>query len=205
MFQGRLEFWQPPGVFTGWAYDEACPALPLPVAVLGPTGAELASGIAHLCREDLVAQRRGAGWCGFRLRAQAPLSPGDSGPLYLVATKARRVIHDLDAPIPVAAAGPPASGLEDAFALEALWQLEACGDLLEAFVRERGAEVFVRRAHIYALGRFAEAAEAERGARALETATTTPLALLLALARRGEAEASLRPLAAPNSSAFPFV
>ena len=205
MFQGRLESWQPPGVFTGWAYEEAQPARPLPVAVLGRNGVELASGLAHLCREDLVAQRRGAGWCGFRLRAQARLSSEDPGPFYLVAAQAHRVIHGLDAPITVVAAGPPASGLEDAFALEALWQLEACGDMLEAFVRARGAEVFVRRAHIYALGRFAEAAEAERGARALEAATTTPLDLLLALARRGEAEASLRPLAAPNSPAFPFV
>ena len=205
MFQGQLEYGHPPGVFGGWAFETAFPARPLALAILGPGGGELASGLAHLCREDLVARRRATGWCAFRLLSPTELAADAPGPFYLVAAQAHRVIHSLERLGPSRAEGPAISGLKDALALEAPWQLDACGEILDDFVRRRGAELFVRRAHIYALGRFAEVAEVERGRRALDSAASTPLEILLALTSSGEAAANRRPLAAPNAPAFPFV
>ena len=142
-------------------------------------------------------------------RAQQPASPLRNTPFELVDKRSDRRIHRAEE-IRYAADREAGPGVDedaarlDPFVLTRLAQLQGCADLFEAFIRARELNAFIRVAFIYMLGRPADPEGVVIYAKMIEEGALFPFELLELLADSGEYKSDPRPLAAPNSPAFPF-
>ena len=209
MLAGRIDSVTSSGFVEGWAFDSAAPAQPLAVAVLDRDGAEVAAGLAHRYREDLVAAQCGIGWCAFQLRVAVSVSRLRQSAVTLVGHACRSEIHRAD----------PAAYLENSEALlaeladltrsdptviGAIEQLRGCEAMFGEFVRQRGLEAFLGTAYAYVLGRPANGSGRALYRRLLCDGLMTPYTLLRALHDSDEFRSRPRLLSAPNTAAFPF-
>lgn len=209
MLRGHLDNATSFGYIEGWACDSADPTKALDVGVIW-NDTEVASGLAHRFREDLMSADFGIGWCAFRLRLDVSLDDIQSGPVSLLArpsgteiftVKEIAVIVDGEEPI----ATLDALTASDPTIIGGIWQLRRCEQLMMQFIRRHGVESFLDAAYAYVLGHPADPSGRVKYARCIRQGTLTPVGILEALGDSDEYRASLRQLAAPNAPGFPFV
>jgi hypothetical protein len=209
MIRGYIDALTSLGFVEGWAYDTEAPAKALAVSVrLGED--EIAWGLAHRFRPDLLDASYGLGWCAFRLRLAVPVEDVASGPVQLLERTAGTEICSLATlailqdPAAVAAAPQDLRAIADPTVLEGMWQLKKCDFLFAEFIARQGIESFLSVAYAYVLGRPVDEAGLNLYTKCLRQATLSPLDILKELERSAEFRDAPRPLAAPNSYCFPF-
>jgi hypothetical protein len=209
MLAGHIDGVTSSGFVEGWAFDSDAPAEPLAVAILDRDGEEVAWGLAHRYREDLMAAHCGIGWCAFQLRAAVSISRLRKSPVTLVDHASRTEIHRAD-PAPYAEDGEALLAdiadvtRSDPTVVNSVEQLRGCDKLFDRFVRQRGVEAFVRSAYVYVLGRPADAAGRALYGRLLRNGPMTPYGMLRTLYDSDEFRSRPRLPSAPNTPAFPF-
>ena len=208
MLRGHLDSITSLGYVEGWAFDPEKPSSPLEVAVLWD-GVEVAWGLAHRYRQDLMLAGIGLGWCALRLRLDVPIEQAQKGIVRLVERSSGADIY-VTQDLPVIPDGAtPVDSIEalkaaDPTVIGALSQLRQCDPLLTDFIRVKGVDAFLNTAYAYVLGRPADEAGRANYSRAIRVAALTPAGVLEALGDSDEYRNAARPLAAPNSPAFPF-
>jgi len=208
MLRGHLDNVTSYGYIEGWACDTDEPTRALEVSVVW-NDTEVALGLAHRFRDDLLGADFGIGWCAFRLRLNVSLEQIQTAPVRLLAkdsgqelaVKQIAVIDDGEQPLAsleaVAGADPTVIG--------GIWQLRKCEPLMMQFIRRHGVESFLDAAYSYVLGRPADPTGRAQYTRCIRQATVTPVGVLEALASSDEYRTGSRQLAAPNAPGFPFV
>jgi hypothetical protein len=210
MIRGYIDALTSLGFVEGWAYDTDAPATPLAVSVrLGEE--EIAWGLAHRFRPDLLDASYGLGWCAFRLRLAVPVEEVAQGPVRLLerisgteicALPTLAIIQD---PASAATASQDLLAIADPTVLEGVWQLKKCEFLFAEFIARRGIESFLSVTYAYVLGRPVDEAGLTLYTKCLRQATLSPLDILKELEKSAEFRDAPRPLAAPNSYCFPFI
>jgi hypothetical protein len=209
MLTGYIDAVTSSGFVEGWAYDSEAPTQPLTVSVQDREGAEVAWGLAHRYREDLVAAHCGIGWCAFQLRVAGSVSRLRKSSVVLLDHASRSEIHRVE-PAPYAETGEALLAdiadlaHSDPTVINHIEQLRGCEELFGQFIRRQGVDVFVRSAYVYVLGRPVDAAGRARYGRLLRTGGMTPYNLLRTLYDSDEFRSRSRLLHAPNTPAFPF-
>jgi hypothetical protein len=208
MLHGHLDAVISLGFIEGWAYDSEHLTQAVEVSVLSGD-AEVAWGLAHRFREDLMLAGCGLGWCAFRLRLDAARDLVQGAVLRLLERRSGREIHRSEAIALKEDGETPLETLEeltlaDPTIIQGIWQLKRCEPLLMQFIRRQGVESFLSTAYAYVLGRPADANGIALYTRHIRHATLGPVGILEALANSEEFRASSRLLAAPNSPSFPF-
>jgi len=208
MLRGHLDSITSLSFIEGWAFDTDKPATALEVSVLWD-GVEVAWGLAHRFREDLMLAGLALGWCAFRLRLEIPIEQAQTGSLRLLerssstelfVTKGLPYIPDAETALDTIEAVKAA----DPTVIRELSQLRQCDALLTEFIRVQGMDAFLNAAYAYILGRPADDAGRNNYSRAIRTAALSPVRVLQALGDSQEFRESGRMLAAPNTPAFPF-
>ena len=208
MLLGHLDNATTCGYIEGWACDSADPTRTLEVGVSW-NDTEVAWGLAHRFRKDLMNADYGLGWCAFRLRLGVSLAEIQSGPVSLhrrgsgekiFTVKQIAVIDDGEKPM----ASLDRIARTDPTVIGGIWQLRQCEQLMMQFIRRQGVESFLDAAYAYVLGRAADPAGRAEYARCIRQATLTPLGLLEALGDSDEYRSSCRRLPAPNAPGFPL-
>ena len=209
MLKGYLDSYTTAGYFEGWAIDTDRPTDVIAVSVVHE-GQELAWGLAHRFRRDLMEAQCGTGWCAFRARAEPPLETLPEGFFRLFARHDRSLLHtaeslrvmpDTEEPIDTV----DAVSAVDPTILGGVWQLRGCEHVMAAFIRKHGVDAYVRAAYVYVLGRPADEGGRARYARCIRQATLTPVGVLEVLADSDEFRGRTRQLIAPNCPGFPFL
>jgi hypothetical protein len=208
MLRGHLDSITSLGFIEGWAFDPDNPAKPLEVSVLWD-GVEVAWGLAHRFRQDLMLAGLGLGWCALRLRLEVPIEQAQKGVVRLLerrtssdifVTQDLQVVPDGETPMDSIEALKAA----DPTVISALSQLRQCDPLLVEFIRVQGVDAFLNAAYPYVLGRPADDAGRASYSRAIRMASLSPVGVLETLGESEEFRKSSRLLAAPNSPEFPF-
>lgn len=207
--RGYLDSLTSSGYFEGWAYDPKTPLLALPVAVL-LDGVEIAAGLAHRFRKDLMESNCGTGWCAFRLRVECDVGPLPHSTLILTEKVSHTELHVNQSIACIADIDMPVSTVDqvcsyDPTIIDGVWQLRGCEKLIMAYIRKHGVDQFVRMAYVYVLGRPADDGGLAQYGKAIRQATLTPVGVLEALADSDEYRSQVRELTAPNALGFPFV
>jgi hypothetical protein len=209
MLAGHIDSLTSTGFVEGWAFDSDAPAQPLMVAVLDRDGEEVAWGLAHRYREDLMAAHCGIGWCAFQLRVAVSVSRLRKSAIVLLEHGTRAEIHRVDPATYLETGEPLLNAIAeltraDPTVISSIDQLRGCETLFARFVRQRGVEAFVRTAYVYVLGRPADAAGRTQYGRLLRGGGLSPYNLLRTLYDSDEFRSRPRLLSAPNVAAFPF-
>jgi len=196
------------GYVEGWAYDTDEPAKTLEVALLlGNT--EVAWGLAHRFRADLMEAAFGVGWCAFRLRLGVFIEQFIKGPVRLIERPSATEIcvsanilqvEDVEALAP----SIESLALADPTVLAGIWQLKRCEPLFMDFIARRGIDAFLSIAYAYVLGRPIDGEALSHYTRAIRQATLSPFAILEILEKSDEFQARPKAMAAPSSEVFPF-
>jgi hypothetical protein len=208
MLRGHLDSITSLGYIEGWAFDPMKPASPLEVSILWD-GVEIAFGLAHRFREDLMWAGLGLGWCALRLRIEIPIEQAQKGVVRLLE---RRSSADIFVATDLAVISDGETSIEsidamteaDPTVIQGLWQLRKCEQLLTEFIRLQGVEAFLDAAYAYVLGRAADDAGRALYTRAIRQGSLSAVGVLEALGESDEFRSAVRRLAAPNSPAFPF-
>lgn len=209
MLAGHIDSVTSSGYIEGWAFDRAAPARPLLVAVRDDGGEEVAWGLAHRYREDLVTAQCGIGWCAFQLRAAVSVARLRRCAVVLACRATGQQIHRADPAAYLENSEPLLNGIaalteSDPTLLSAVEQLRGCEAMFAAFVKEHGVDAFVRAAYLYVLARPYDASGRALYGRLLHNGLMTPYNLLRALYDSDEFRSRPRLLSAPNTAAFPF-
>lgn len=209
MLLGHLDAVNSAGTIEGWAYDSALPAEPLLVAIADDTGEEIACGLAHHYRQDLVEAGCGIGWCYFRLRAKGLVSRLRNTPVRLSAKQTGTVILRLERLPYTMELEDTLSSIEkvansDPSVCNSVDQLAGCDEIFNSFIESRGVEEFVRKAHVYIFGHGVKIEDLSLYCRLMRQQMLTPFALLLMLAKNAELQSNPRNLVAPIMDNFPF-
>jgi hypothetical protein len=209
MLRGHLDAIVSTGFLRGWAFDTAAPCAPLTVSILADEAREIAWGIAHGYREDLVRAGCATGWCAFELRLDEWPVRRPWSALSLIRRSDRSVITQTRALRLVETADKHVDTLEELIAedpthIKSLAQLRGCKKLFDDFIASRGTEAFVRAAYVYLLARPADASGLKSYATHLKAKKVTPYELLLTIADSEEYRARPRRHSAPSVAAFPF-
>ncbi|MGO9990994.1 MAG: DUF4214 domain-containing protein [Steroidobacteraceae bacterium] len=197
------------GCVDGWAYDTEVPFRPLIVSIVADKNREIAWGVAHGYREDLVDAGCSTGWCAFRLRLDQWPANVPWRALTVVDRATGRSILELDSLPYVVAKEMHIQTIPDLVAadptmIQSLQQLRGCGGLFSAFIVAHGIDAFVRTAYIYLLSRSADASGLKSYRNHLRAKNVTPYELLLAIADSDEYRSRPRQHVAPIVGAFPF-
>ncbi len=209
MLRGHLDAVSSAGYVEGWAYDTEAPCRPLTVTIVDDGNREIAWGVAHAHREDLVDAGCGTGWCAFRLRlVEWPVSRPWRA--LVLADRATQVAIFRRELLPYVAR--PEKFIEtipeliaaDPTLITSLQQLSGCEGLFGRFIKTHGIDAFVRAAYLYLLGRPADLSGLRSYGKHLRAKNVTPHGLLLAIANSDEYRARPRQHCAPNVAAFPF-
>lgn len=209
MFKGYLDAVTSAGLAHGWAFDPQAPWRAVQVLVVASDGREVAQGTANGFREDLVDAGCGSGWCAFSLRlAVAPWSVGWQALTLLDAGSRQPICRRGSTPYEVLEE-PPLRTLEELVAsdpttLRSLDQLRGCEPLFNELIKARGAEVFVRAAYLYLLGRPADTVGLKHYVRHLQKSGVTSYRLLRLIADSEEYRSQPRQLSTPVMPGFPF-
>lgn len=207
--RGYLDNLTSSGYLEGWAFDPKNPLKPLRVAVLAD-GVEIARGLAHRFRRDLMESDCGAGWCAFRLIVEGAVERLPQITLTLIERDTGTELHVNRSISCIVDAETRVDSLEvlcacDPTTLDGLWQLRGCERLVMAYIRRNGIEQFVRAAYTYVLGRPADDGGLLQYGKLLRQGRLTPVGVLEALADNDEFRSQPRKLVAPNALGFPFV
>jgi hypothetical protein len=207
--RGYLDNLTSSGYLEGWAVDDAEPLKALTVAVLCQ-GQEIAWGLAHRFRKDLMESGVGTGWCAFRLKVEGSTDALPRSELKLMVRGSGTVLHvnpsiscieDRD-PGPVSV---EALVLEDPTLLQEIWQLRGCEYVARNYIKRRGVEEFVRAAYLYVLERPADATGLDSYVKNIREGTLSAVQVIEALADSEEFWRESRQLKAPCDRAFPFI
>jgi len=197
------------GYVEGWAYDTATPSNPITVSIMADEEREVAWGLAHGHRNDLMEADCSTGWCAFSLKLDPwpPVIPWRA--LKVVdRTSGRAILTTEFLPYIVKKdmAIETVSQLvaSDPTMIQSLQQLRGCAAIFAAFIRANGMDGFVRAAYIYLLGRPADASGLKSYRNHLRAKNVTPFELLLAIADSDEYRSCPRQHCAPTMAAFPF-
>lgn len=198
------------GYFEGWAYDNEAPFEPAHVAILDREGTEVACGLAHLFREDLVAAKFGTGWCAFRLRTTYSVSSLRKTSFNLIDKKSGGIIHSVDKISYGESSDRLLNNVADVVkidptCIESIDQLKGCQPNFDDFIKLRGVDAFVRTAYVYVLGRPADVEGLSLYRRLIRQGLVSPFAMIETLANSTEFRSRPRSLVAPNMVGFPFV
>jgi hypothetical protein len=209
MLRGYLDNVTSLGYMEGWACDTADPTLPLEVGVVW-NDTEVAWGLAHRFREDLMNADFGIGWSAFRLRLEVSLEEIQFGPVRLLARASGAELFAMTEIAVIEDGEKPMATLEalvgsDPTVIGGIWQLRKCEQLMMQFIRRQGVESFLDAAYAYVLGRPADPPGRAQFTRSIRQGTSTPVGVLEALEDTDEYRAGSRLLTAPNSPGFPFV
>jgi hypothetical protein len=209
MLRGCLDGLSSVGTIEGWAYETDAPADPLVVAVTDDDGHELACGLAHHYRHDLVEAECGVGWCHFQLRTTGSVSRLRKMPLRLMARAAGDVILRVERIPYTEAVETTLTSIEQVIAFDpsvciSVDQLAGCDEMFDEFIKARGVDAFVRTAYVYVLGRIIDAEGLALYGRLIRQRLLTAFGLLRTLAESGEFQSSPRSLVAPTMDGFPF-
>ena len=205
---GHLDNLTSSGYLEGWAFDAARPLHALPVAVVCE-GQEIAWGLAHRFRKDLMTSGCGTGWCAFRMKVEGPKDALPRSQLRLHLRGTNTVLHvnpaiscveDRDA----APATVDALCAEDPTILHEIWQLRGCEGVAHSYIKHRGLEEFVRTAYLYVLGRPADAVGMETYVKGIRDGSVGAIQLLEILADSYEFRREPKQLRAPSDPGFPF-
>jgi hypothetical protein len=209
MLHGHLDSITSVGYVEGWAYDSENLTHALEVSVLA-AGTEVAWGLAHRFRQDLMNAPCGIGWCAFRLRLEAPIeSLRTIRPWRLLERSSGREIHAnngvaFSEDVEVALTSVEELTQADPTIISGIWQLRCCDGLLMQFIRQHGVDEFLSAAYAYVLGRPADEDGLALYSRHIRHATLGPIGILEALADSDEFASRVRKLPAPNMPSFPF-
>jgi len=208
MLCGHLDNVTSSGYIEGWACDTADPSVALEVGVsLNDT--EVARGLAHRFREDLMNADYGLGWCAFRLRLDVSPVEIQSGPVSLRRRASGDTLFTAGKIAVIDDGESPTDSLErisrsDPTIIQGIWQLRKCEQLMMQYIRRHGVDAFLDAAYAYVLGRAADPSGREQYSRCIRQASLTPVGLLETLEDSDEYRSGFRRLAAPNSPGFPF-
>lgn len=193
----------------GWAVDDAQPVKALTVSVLCQ-GQEIAWGLAHRFRKDLMDSGVGTGWCAFRLKVEGSIDALPRSELKLMVRGTDTVLHvnpsiscieDRDSgPISV-----EALILEDPTVVHEIWQLRGCEYVARNYIKRRGVEEFVRTAYLYVLGRPADVTGMDAYVKSIREGTLSAVQVIEGLADSDEFRRASRGLTAPCDRGFPFI
>jgi hypothetical protein len=209
VLRGHIDAVTTLGVLEGWAYDTDDPVKPLEVAVFSRAN-EVAWGLAHRFRTDLMTAGYGVGWCAFRLRLSGLIADVRDRPLRLLErpTGAQicivsdlKLIEDTEPPI------TEANGVTtfDPTVIEGTWQLQQCEELFLKFISVNGLETFLSVAYAYMLGRPVDRDGLMQYSQAIRNGSLTPLGVLEALEKSEDFRFHGRRSAAPSAANFPFI
>jgi hypothetical protein len=207
--RGYLDNLTSSGYLEGWALDDARPLKALTVAVLCQ-GQEIAWGLAHRFRKDLMESGVGTGWCAFRLKVEGSTDALPRSELKLMIRGTDTLLHanpsiscieDRD-PAPVSV---DALCLEDPTVLHEIWQLRGCEYVARHYIKRRGVEEFVRAAYLYVLERPADASGMDAHVKNIREGTVSPVQVIEGLADSDEFRREPRQLRAPCDRGFPFI
>lgn len=208
MLRGNIDAVTTLGYLEGWAFETDDPIKPLEVAVFSRAN-EVASGVAHGFRPDLMKAGFGLGWCAFKIRLNCLISDVRNVPLRLLERRTGAQIcivaglFLIEDPEPTLAEGNIETSI-DASLIEGTWQLQGCEDLFLRFISVNGLENFLRAAYDYMMGRPADENEMIKYAEAIRRKSLTPCGALAALEGSDEFRSRGRAPVAPNSKYFPF-
>ena len=208
MFRGHLDSITSLGYVEGWAFDLDKPAVPLEVSILWD-GVQVAWGLAHRFRKDLMLAGFGLGWCALRLRLEIPIEQAQRGVMRLIERPSGTDMFMAKDLAVIPDGEPSMDSIEaltaaDPTVISGLWQLRQCEQLLTEFIRLQGMDAFLNTAYAYVIGRPGDDAGRAFYTRALRQATLSPVGVLEALGDSEEFRNAAGRLAAPNSPAFPF-
>jgi hypothetical protein len=209
MLRGCLDTLSSVGTIEGWAYDTGAPADPLVVAVADDDGQEIACGLAHHYRNDLVEANCGIGWCHFQLRTAGSVSRLRKTPLQLLTKEAGDIIIRVERIAYSEAVERSLTSIGqviwvDPSVCTSIDQLAGCDAIFEEFIKARGVDAFVRTAYVYILGRIIDAEGLALYGRLIRQRQLTPFGLLRTLAESDEFRSRPRSLVAPTMDGFPF-
>lgn len=208
MILGRVDVLTSSGNFEGWCYNSERPLDPVTVAVVDAEGVEIAFGLAHRYREDLVKAHCGIGWCAFQLRADNPVSKLRKLAIRLIERNSGLVLFASEG-LRYMETDTQATSFEHQISLDptlvqSVEQLEGCGEVFDAYIRAKGVDAFVRTSYVYVLGRPADLNGAAFYGKLIRHRTLSPYALLRSLSESDEFSSRSRLLGAPNTTEFPF-
>jgi len=209
MLRGYVDAVVSSGFVEGWVYDTERPLRPLRVAVVTQDSQEVASGIAHLYREDLALANCAGGWCAFRLRLAVALSKLLGQPLAILEqTTQTRLPEQVQVPLRDEA-DTELTAIADIIAadptvISSVAQLQACEAVFREYLKAYGVDEFVRAAYVYILARPADPSGITLYGQMIRKNLISPFKLLGTLADSEEFRSRSRLLAAPNTPAFPF-
>lgn len=208
MLHGHLDSITSVGYVEGWAYDSENLIRALEVSVQA-AGMEVAWGLAHRFRQDLMTAPCGIGWCAFRLRLGVSSDDLRGRPLRLLERPSGQEIHASNAIAFSEDVEVPLTSVEeltmaDPTVISGMWQLRCCDALLMQFIRQHGVDAFLSAAYAYVLGRPADENGLVLYSRHIRHATLGPVGILEALAGSDEFAGRARNLPAPNMPGFPF-
>jgi hypothetical protein len=208
VLRGHLDNVTSLGYIEGWALDTEAPTRIVEVSVVAG-GVEIAWGLAHRFREDLMTAGLGLGWCAFRVRLGVPLEEIQASPVRLLERGEGTALFDLERIPTIEDEEPRVETMEalaftDPTVIHGIWQLRQCDGLFNEFIRQHGLETFLSVAYAYVLGRPADESGLALYSRLIREAALTPVGVLAALEDSDEFRSRSRQLAAPNSPTFPF-
>jgi hypothetical protein len=209
MYLGHIDAVTIGGNIYGWACAAQPTPQPVTVTVYTMEGVEVAWGLAHLFREDLVAAKVGYGWCAFQLRAKTSAWKFGCRDLILAERTRGVVIAKLkDVPFrpdeDTTVTDIATLSMTDPTMLSGLHQLEGCDDLFRRYILKFGIEPFICAAYVYVLGRAVDESGLATYGRLLRRRKMLPMELLRALFESEEFTSRSRFLVAPNMPGFPF-
>jgi hypothetical protein len=210
MLHGNLDVLVSAGYFEGWAYDDQALAEPILVSVVDGDDLEVASGLAHLYRPDLVTAKCGLGWCHFRLKTEEPVSKLRKSSFRLLERTSGQTLCSLDRITYLEASDISFHSVEavsesDPTIVRFIDELSGCEALLDKFIKTRGVDAFVRTAYVYVLGRPADAEGLALYGKLIRRTSISPFTMMQTLASSTEFHSRPRSLVAPNMVGFPFV
>ena len=209
MPRGHIDWVDRFGLIEGWAYDEARPFDALLISIVDSDDFEIAAGLAHHYRQDLAKEGFAHGWCHFRLRSSEPIEAIRHQPLRLLDKATDEVLHGPRVVNYVETREPFFDNLQqlvdgDPTVLRSPDQFEACEEDLNAVAASHGVEAFVRKAHVYVLGRSIDHKGLTLYKHLMSQGRLSPYAMIRLLVDSAEFRTSGRRLAAPNNPNFPF-
>jgi hypothetical protein len=209
MLRGRLDSVTSTGYVVGWAYDTEKPFWPLEVAVMADDAREVAWGLAHGYRDDLVEGGCATGWCEFRLKLDPWPVVAPWRALSVVERATGRAIVRKEM-LPFVMSEEKFIDTIDALLatdptmIQSLQQLRGCEELFQTYIAAHGVDAFVRSAYVYLLSRPADDSGLAAYRNHLRAKKVTAYKLLLAIADSDEYRLRPRQHCAPTVGAFPF-
>jgi hypothetical protein len=208
MLRGYIDCVTMLGYVEGWAYDTEDSTHVVEVSIYS-NDREVAWGLAHRFREDLMMASFGTGWCAYRLRLTVLIDKVRNTQLQLLDRSSRIELAQASNTAMIEDPAPPVPTIEalletDPTLLSGVWQLKQCEQMFMRYIGKYGLEAFISSAYGYVLGRPMDANGFALYSRCLKQGVLSALGILQALEASDEFRSRPRALAAPSAQNFPF-